>query len=346
VNPLDELTRVLPKPPADQELPRRQLHKAELLTIIAADRKPRRAPRNRDMPRWLAPVMAAAAVAVIVVLAVAVPTLVGVGSGGRPTHSPAPRGTAPLSAGATAPPPTGSALTTTRRWSVPAARFDSVSVSVARGSVTVVGGRASSAAITASPRYGGQAPALSSQVIDDTLIVTARCPTEPRCQVLLTLQVPAGVSVRARSGLGIVRVTGLHGGVIASASDGDIALTDLSGRVAASSELGDVTLKGLSGQVTASTGNGAINATDLTAAQVALSSQAGNVTAAFSVAPEHVTASSQMGNVVLRLPETVPYDVTASTQLGSTSIKLPRSSGSGHVVKASSQLGSVTVTGV
>jgi DUF4097 and DUF4098 domain-containing protein YvlB len=208
-----------------------------------------------------------------------------------------------------------------------------------------VGGSASSAAITATPRYGGQAPALSSQVIDGTLTVTARCPQEPRCQVTLTLRVPARVSVRARSGLGSVRVTGLHGGVIASASDGGIALTDLSGRVTASSDLGDVTLTGLSGPITASTGEGAINATGLTAARVALSSQAGAVSAAFSVPPAHVTASSQLGDVTLRLPGTVTYDVTASTSLGSTSIKIPRSAGSSHVINASSQLGTVTVSG-
>jgi hypothetical protein len=40
----------------------------------------------------------------------------------------------------------------------------------------------------------------------------------------------------------------------------------------------------------------------------------------------------------------VTYDVVAWTQLGNTSISIPRSAGSRHVIKATSQLGTVTVT--
>jgi hypothetical protein len=310
VNPLDELTRALPKPPASEELPRQLLHKTELLTIIAADR--RRALRNRVNRRWLVPAMAAAAVATIAVLALTVPNLVGIGAGNVPANRGA-RSSHPTSAsseGGAAPTATGSRLTTRRHWSVRAARFSAIAVTVDRGSVVVVGGAASSAAVTAAPHYVGRAPVLSSQVLDGTLAVTASCPQEPDCQVALTLRVPAAVAVRVTA------------------------------------DLGDVTLTGLSGAVTASTKAGMIGANDLLAAQVVLSSQDGDITAAFAVPPAHVSASSQLGDVTLRLPETVTYDVIASTKLGSTSITAPRSARSGHVIKASSQLGSVTVAGV
>lgn len=46
-----------------------------------------------------------------------------------------------------------------------------------------------------------------------------------------------------------------------------------------------------------------------------------------------------------RLPSTATYHVIASAQLGSSSVTVPQSPGSPHVVRASSQLGSVTVTG-
>jgi hypothetical protein len=350
VNPLDELARMLPKPPASHELPTQQQHKSELITIITVGQRRRRALRSQASRRWFAPAMAAAAVAVVAVLAVAVPALVGIGSG-SPSASQGVRSrasagaTGASSAGAQAPSPAGSRLTATRRWSVAASRFHAVAVFIDHGSITVVGGRASAAAITATPRFGGQAPVLGSQVLDDTLVVRARCPRERLCQVALTLRVPAGVAVRTTSDLGAVRVTGLHGGVTVSAWEGGIVLTDLSGRVAASDDLGDLTLTNLSGSITASTDAGSIKATGLTATQVTLSSHAGDITTEFSAAPRHVTASSQLGDVVLGLPTTVTYNVHASTQLGHVSIKVPRSTGSANVIKASSQLGSVTVTG-
>jgi hypothetical protein len=348
VNPLDELTRALPEPPASEELPGQQLHKTELLTIIAADRRRGRAHRSRVSRGWLAPAMAAAAVAAVAVLAVTVPSLVGVGSGNAAASHPPRSGHstgASVAPSGAAPAPTGSPLTATRHWSVPAAQFGTIAISVNRGSVVVASGSASSAAITADPHYGDRAPVLSSQVVDGTLAVTASCPQEPNCQVALTLQVPAGVAVRATADLGDVRMTGLHGSVTATDRQGGIFLTDLSGRVSASNDLGDVTLTSLSGAVAASTKAGTISATDLLAAQVALSSQAGEITAAFAVPPTHVTASSQLGDVMLRVPATATYDVIASTQLGSTSVTVPRSLRSGRVIKASSRLGSITVTG-
>lgn len=347
MNPLDELTRALPKPPASQELPRQQRHKAELLTVIAADRRRRLALLDRATRGWLGPALAAAAVAAIAVLAVLVPTLVGVGSGSpsasrsaRPGHS-----TAPPSAAAAALPPGSSPLTRTGRWSVPATRFNSITVTDNRGTVVIASDSASAAAISAAPQYRGSPPRLSGRVVDGTLALAVHCPDESNCQVALTLAVPAGVSVRATAVLGDVRVTGLHGSVTATDQQGDIVLTDLSGPVSASNHLGDVTLTGLSGPVTASATAGTISATDLRSARVVLSSQEGDVMAAFAAVPNRVTATSQLGDVVLRVPSTATYDVIASTQLGSTSVTVPRSAGSANVIKASSKLGSVTVTG-
>jgi hypothetical protein len=368
VNPLDELTRVLPRPPAGEDLPRQQQHKTDLLTIIAADRSLRRAVRQRAIRGWLVPAMAAAGVTAVAVLAVVASTLVGgqgqgrgAGQGFGSVH-PTRRATAP-SGDAPAAPPGGSPLTTTRHWSIPADLIHIVAVSVNRGSVTVtVAAGGGSAAITATPDYRGQAVVLTSQVRGGSLTVTARCPQEPLCEVALALRVPAGVAVRATSDLGDVRVTGLHGGVTASSEQGGIVLTDLSGRVSASNDLGNVTLADLSGSVTAHTGAGTITGTGLTAAHVALSSKDGNISAAFGAPPARVTVSSQLGDVALRLPSTftaahsfgpfreetrrdVKYDVVARTQAGTTSVTVPQSARSPYVIRASSELGSVAVVG-
>jgi hypothetical protein len=339
VNPLDELSSVLPRPPASQELPRQQRHKAELLTIIAADR-PRRLTRHRAIRGWLGPALAATAVAAVAVLAVLVSNLAGGAGSGSPAAHPGLRTGQP--GPAPAGPPTDR-LTVIRSWSVPAAQFGTVVVSVNRGSVTIEAGDASAAAIVATPDYRGKAPLITSRVRNKTLAVTARCPQEPRCAVGLTLKLPAGVAVQAESDVGDVRVTGLGGNVAASSQQGQVSLTDVTGRIAASDQLGNVTLTDVGGTITAITAEGTISAASLSAAQVTLSSQDGDITADFAVSPARVTASSQLGDVTLRLPGTVTYDVDASTQLGDTSVTVPRSATAQHIVKASSELGSVTV---
>lgn len=343
MNPLDELTSLLPAAPESQELPRLHQHKAALLRVIAAGPWPQRAWRKRSVRRWLTPALASVAVAVVAVIAVAVPTLVG-NSGGR--GSATYQGSRSGHPGRVpAGPPTGSRLTATRHWSVAAASFGAVSVSIDLGSVTVVGhGTASQAAITATPRYQGQPPVITSQVVGGTLSVTARCPQDRHCQVQLTLEVPAAVALKVTSGQGDVRVVGVRGAVTARAGQGTITLDDLSGPVSARDELGAVNLSGLAGPVTASTSDGAITASDLAAQRVSLSSQRGRVSAAFSVAPTKVIASVQLGAVAIRVPATATYHVIASSQLGSSSVTVPQSAASQRLIEASSRLGSVTVT--
>jgi DUF4097 and DUF4098 domain-containing protein YvlB len=163
--------------------------------------------------------------------------------------------------------------------------------------------------------------------------------------VSLILHVPAGLQVHARSDQGNVRLTGLTGGAMATTDQGNVTVTHLSGPVIATTDQGDIDLTTVGGTVTARTDQGKISAVGLTATRATLISQQGDVDAVFSVAPRLVAASTQEGSVYLRLPSTVTYHVIASSQLGSRSVSVPQSPGSAHVVKASTQLGSVTVTG-
>ncbi|HTZ92395.1 MAG TPA: hypothetical protein VMB74_08375, partial [Streptosporangiaceae bacterium] len=137
--------------------------------------------------------------------------------------------------------------------------------------------------------------------------------------------VPARLPARAATDLGSVRLTRLSSGAVAD------------------SQLGNIYLTRVAGVVTASTGLGQVSATGLTAYRATLTTQQGSVDATFSVAPELVTASSQLGSVTIQLPSGTSYAVTATADLGSTSVTVPQSPVSRHVVKASSQLGAVTV---
>jgi hypothetical protein len=45
------------------------------------------------------------------------------------------------------------------------------------------------------------------------------------------------------------------------------------------------------------------------------------------------------------VPGSTSYDVTATAGVGSVTVTVPRNSSSGHVIRAGSDVGSVTVTG-
>jgi Putative adhesin len=333
MNPLDELAALLPPAPVSQELPRRELHKADLLAAIAAGSvsgSGRRGWRRPAARRWLLAASSAIAVVVVAVLAAVIP---------RPAAGPAQPGTRPASSSP------GSRLTATRHWSVPAAGLSKVTLVTIKGQVTVTGGATSSVAITATPRYQGSAPTISSRVSGGTLAVTGSCPQEPHCQVSLTVVVPAGLLVHAHAHQGDVTVTRLTGGAVASSEQGDVTVSQLSGQVTATTDQGDVNLTAVAGSVTAHSDQGTINAVSLAATNATLTTDQGDVDAVFRIAPRLVLASSQEGAVYIQLPSKVTYHVIASAQLGGSSVTVPQSPGSPHVIKASSQLGSVTVTG-
>jgi hypothetical protein len=343
VNPIDELAGLLPPAQPSRELPGHARHKTDVLAAVAADAttgRPRLILRRPAVWRWLVPVSAAVAVALIALLSVVVPRLSSIQPGAPPSVPAGLRAGGPP-AGA----PHGSQLTVPRRWSVSAASLRAVTVTTTSGQVTVTGGAGSSATITATPRYRGSAPVITSQVTAGLLTITASCPQEPDCQASLTLHVPAGLPVHARSDQGNLQLTGLTGGAVATTDQGNVTLTHLSGHVTATTDEGDIDLTAVAGTVTARTSQGDISGAGLSATSATLSSQQGDVDAVFWVAPRLVAASTQEGSVYLRLPSSVVYHVIASSQLGSRSVRVPQAPGSAHVVKASTQLGSVTVTG-
>jgi hypothetical protein len=331
--------------------------------------------------RWLAPSAAAIAVAcaviVVAVAAVALPGLLGSGRtpGSRPT-GPRPHGNSE------APGPGGSPLTLTRHWTVPAAAIGTIVAASDDGNVVVTGAATSTASVTAIPTYHGKPPTISVRVSAGSLTVTARCPAqEQNCLVTLKLTVPSREHVVAESGEADIRLAGLAGGGKATAEQGNVSLsrvsggmtaiagqgtidahqisgsltaradqgnidvTGLTGKLAANAGQGNITLTGIAGRLTAHAGQGGISATGLAVRQATLTSGQSTIDASFSQPPALVVATCQMGSVRLHLPGNSSYAVTASAQMGGTSVRVPQSAGSPHVVKATSQMGSVTVAG-
>jgi hypothetical protein len=86
-------------------------------------------------------------------------------------------------------------------------------------------------------------------------------------------------------------------------------------------------------------------AQDLAGRSARLSTKVGAIDAAFAAAPAELVAQSGTGAVTLRVPGNASYAVTATSGVGSVSVTVPRSPSPGHVIRAGSDVGPVTVTG-
>jgi hypothetical protein len=80
---------------------------------------------------------------------------------------------------------------------------------------------------------------------------------------------------------------------------------------------------------------------------VSARSDNGSIRLGFTAVPDLVDAVSDNGAITIGLPGgPVKYAVDAAADNGSTSVDVPRGDGSGHVVKARSDNGEVTVRSV
>jgi hypothetical protein len=153
------------------------------------------------------------------------------------------------------------------------------------------------------------------------------CPTwTGGCSGTLVVEVPAGVALTIRNGVG------------------DVHLSDLSMAVDLTSSVGDVDLSGLSGPVTVTDDIGNISGTDLRSPAVTAKGQNGDVSLAFSAVPSLVSAASDNGNILVRVPGTASYNVEAAANNGNRIQRLTSDPRSHHVIKADTINGNVLVT--
>jgi hypothetical protein len=173
------------------------------------------------------------------------------------------------------------------------------------GTVTITGSQRSTVAVSEQATYSGRPPVMTRTLTGKTLTLGYAC---SNCGVSYDIRVPRGMTVKVTSG------------------PGDIQLSSLSGSVDATSNIGSVSADGLS------------------SATASLTSNLGDVTAVFAVAPLTVHATASLGDVTIRVPGSVSYRVTIpAAGLGTSQVSVPRSASSRHVIDASSDEGDVVV---
>jgi hypothetical protein len=188
------------------------------------------------------------------------------------------------------------------------AHITTVVINGGAGSIDVTGSARHTVFVSQQASYSKKAPTVTHTVSGSTLTLGYLCPSQLVCSVSYTLQVPRGVAVRAGTAAG------------------------------------SVTLTSLGGPVTAQTEAGLITANGLTSPAADLKSNAGGIVATFTAAPGSVRASTNIGAITLNVPGSASYKIDTHTYVGSSTINVRKDAGSPHVISASSDLGSITIS--
>jgi hypothetical protein len=187
-------------------------------------------------------------------------------------------------------------------------RVTTVVIDAGSGSVDVTGTGRSTVGVSQQAAYTTTPPTARHVLAGSTLTLSYSCRVELSCSVSYTVQVPRSVAVRV------------------SASEGDVTLTSLAG------------------PATVQTSSGLITAVSLDSAQVSLKSDAGGIIATCSTAPLSLRASTTVGAITLAVPGSVGYAISTRTFVGTSDITVRRSARSPHVISASSDVGSISIS--
>lgn len=194
------------------------------------------------------------------------------------------------------------------------------------GSLTVIPTSGEYPEVMMRSTWDDEQPVVSQQWNGSTLTVVTDCSGTGLCEVDLTVSIPAGVDVTARTGTGDLRLSGLSGAV-------DI-----------STDTGDVDLSGLSGRVTAGTGTGDLTGEDLGSPWISTTTGTGELSLEFGTAPDTVSAVVGTGDLKIELPESSGgYRVDASTGTGEREVEVPQDDDASRRIHAQVETGDVTV---
>ncbi|MFF8918594.1 DUF4097 family beta strand repeat-containing protein [Streptomyces sp. NPDC015032] len=173
----------------------------------------------------------------------------------------------------------------------------------------------------------GNGPEPEWEMRDDTLRLEVKCRAlVSDCAAQHQVKVPRGVAVVVEGDDGKVVASGFHSALTLHADNGRVIVRDSSGPLGLESDNGDIFTEGVS------------------AKSVSARSDNGRIRLGFASVPDLVDTVSDNGEITIELPAgSVKYAVDAVAEEGRVSVDAPRSDDSGHVVKARSDNGQVTV---
>jgi hypothetical protein len=200
-------------------------------------------------------------------------------------------------------------------------------VKVESGTVTLAPGPDDrTTTVAALSTWDNEKPTVTEQWNGTTLSVTTSCPGSGRCEVDLTITVPAGTPVTTAT------------------ETGDATVSDLTGPVSVTSGTGEIRLANVSGRVTAETEVGSIKGTALGASQVSATTDSGEVSLGFSADPQSVSATVGTGDITVTVPRSsTAYHVQAHTETGDVRVRVAQDDAASRTIVAHTDTGDVTV---
>lgn len=194
------------------------------------------------------------------------------------------------------------------------------------GDVQVVGGRTRTVFVVQHLVFDGVVPTTRHRLTAGTLSLTSHCPAGEACSVSYAVTVPEATVVRVSDDVGTVRLSALAGQVSVTVDAGWIELSSLSGPVEATARAGSITSKHMS------------------SSRVSLRASAGEIDVTFSAPPTAIVATTDIGAIILRVPNNVQYNVSASaTAVGRVAVTVNQSTAATRTITASTKVGSITI---
>ena len=210
-------------------------------------------------------------------------------------------------------------------------RIATIDVATGSGEVIVVGDREPGTGIAVRPRltdglFDGRH---SEEIQGDRLVLRADCPIffSLRCDVRVVVHAPPSIDVVVATDNGDARVRRLDGTVQVSSDNGDIRADRMTGDLRFSTDNGDVVGVAIESQVVRS------------------DTDNGDVTLDFATSPQEFTATSDNGDLLVRLPqeEDVAFVLVTETDNGSVTTPIRTDPSSARRITARSDNGDITI---
>jgi hypothetical protein len=193
------------------------------------------------------------------------------------------------------------------------------------GDVVVTGGPSAAVSVTQHVDFQGHAPTISHQLLAGTLSLTSHCPPGEFCSVGYDITVPRATAVRITDEVGTVR------------------LGSLAGQVTVTVDAGQIDLRSLSGPVEAVTRAGSIVGQNISSPRADLRVSTGGIDVFFSSPPTAISAITDLGAVILHVPNTVAYDVATNAGVGHIGVSVTQNTAAPRTITTRTDVGSITI---
>jgi hypothetical protein len=193
------------------------------------------------------------------------------------------------------------------------------------GGVQVTGGAAGAVSVTQHVVFYGAAPTITHRLAAGTLSLNSHCAAGEFCSVSYDIAVPRATAVHIADDVGAVRLSSLAGPVVVTV------------------DAGQVDLNSLSGQVQATTGAGSIIGQNMSSARVGLRVSTGEIDLSFVAPATAISATTDVGAVILHVPSSVPYDVTTNAGVGHIAVGVTQNTAAPRTITTRTTIGAITI---